>query len=110
MAKRPQRFGTRSFVHFRTDAELVDQIDQIVAESRAAGHKGTTRSSVARTLIRSALDADPTGSETREVLARVYQAAQMAMNRLVNDATEKLPDYLDEAMVKLEGGDGAPAE
>jgi len=104
--KRAARYGPGDFVHFRTDKALKDDLDQIVQEAIADGRKAT-RSSVARTLLRQALDKDPTHGETLEVLANVHRATQMAMNRLTDEVTDKLPRYLDDAVNALNGSSSA---
>ena len=104
MAKRAGRYANGSFVHFRTDTELVDDLDRIVEGIRSDGAKAT-RSSVARTLLRKALDHDPTRAEVKEVLVNVHRVTQMAMNRITNEVVDKIPGYLDDAAAEL---DGAP--
>lgn len=80
----------------------MDGIDALAAEIVADGGKAT-RSSVARTLLRRALDHDPTRAEVREVLANVHRATQMAMNRITSEVVERLPGYLEEAAAELDG-------
>lgn len=117
MVQRAARYGPGAFVHFRSEKSLVDDLDRMVEELRADGVKGVTRSSVARTILRQGLDQDPTGGEVREVMSAVYRATQMALSKITSEVALKLPQYLDDAVLELDGlaraedaQDGQPAE
>lgn len=100
MPRRVAQYGTSCFVHFRTDEELASRLDEMVDRLKSEG-VSATRSSVARTLLRRGLEADPTGGEVREVLSLVHRATQLALAKITVDVTRKLPTYLEQAHDEL---------
>lgn len=100
MPRRVAQYGPASFVHFRTDEELASLLDEMVGRLKSEG-VNATRSSVARTLLRRGLEADPTGGEVREVLSQVHRATQLALARITVEVTENLPAYLEQARAEL---------
>jgi hypothetical protein len=106
------RHGRSSFVHFRTDSDMVRELDELVSKMRSEGIKGVSRSSVARTLIKNALKNPTTLSEVREVLAVVWMVVQKTLGRVTGEIESALPKYLEQSYLELaeKSGDAQPAE
>jgi Arc/MetJ-type ribon-helix-helix transcriptional regulator len=94
-----------NYVSFRAPVELTDAIDALVESSRADGIPAN-RSIVVRTLLRRGLDEDPTGGETKEVLATVWRASQAAIGRVVELVRKELPGAINTAFEEISGTSG----
>lgn len=87
---------------------MKDDLDQLVADLRAKGVKGVSRSSVARSLLQKALGNDAVRSEVHETLVAVWMSVQKAFSRIMNRIEGELPAYLDESYLELAEKSGEP--
>jgi len=84
---------------------MIDEIQQIVDDSKANGVPATL-SSVSRITMRRGLDKDPSQAEVHEILASVWQMISGVMNRLKTESLDSLPRYLEEELDKIRNGKG----
>lgn len=91
-----------NYVSFRAPVDLTDAIDALVESSKADGIPAN-RSIVVRTLLRRGLDEDPTGGETKEALATVWRATQMAIGRVVELVQTELPAAINSSFDEISG-------
>lgn len=97
MAPRPKK----GWIHFRTDGDLDEQLDQMADDLRADGVRAS-RSSVARDLLRQALQSPEQSRIAQESAKEIYGLTQKVTNRAVSEVLERLPDLIDEELGLVE--------